>query len=127
MERFGLAVLALLTVGCAHLSTRPQPSLRRSLGVAPAALAGTSADQPAQGYCATSWRISVEALEIYSLAPATGDVESLACAGKPVFLIRPVCMLTAREAILYPRSTPAVGIKCPYGAAVWITGYPEKR
>jgi hypothetical protein len=97
-------------------------SFRDSLGIAPGVVAATSASEPAQGFCVTSWHLSEGSADLYAVTPQEAK-ESVACHGLPVFLLRPVCMVTTREAWLYPLSTPFVAIRCPYGASVWVTGY----
>ena len=110
----------------APLAADPRASFRDSLGVAPAVVAVTSASEPAQGFCVTSWHLSDTSADLYAATPQASP-QAVACGGLPVFLVRPVCMVTPYEAWLYPRSTPFVALRCPYGAAVWVTGYGVKR
>ncbi len=49
------------------------------------------------------------------------------CNGEPVLLARPTCTLTAHEAIWYAASTPIVAIRCPYGAAGYVTGFSKAQ
>lgn len=127
------AICCGLLAGCAALGNLipgspgtqrldARQSFRDSLGIAPAVVAATSASEPAQGFCVTSWHLSEGSADLYAVTPQA-QAETVACNGLPVFLLRPVCMLTAREAWFYPLSTPFVAVRCPYGASVWVTGY----
>lgn len=43
-----------------------------------------------------------------------------------MLLLRPVCLLTPYEAFYYPTTAPIVALRCPQGAAVWVTGFKAK-
>ena len=123
----GCSTLAgLLPGSSAGLGAVSQPGIRDSLGVTAAVVAAASATAPAQGFCVTSWHLGEGSADLYAVTPQAA-VENVQCGGLPVFLLRPVCMLTTKEALSYPLSAPFVAIRCPYGASVWVTGFKAKR
>lgn len=78
------------------------------------------------GFCAVGWQRRGDTLDVASATPSPEQV-SVRCNGEPVLLSRPQCTLTAHETIFYAASTPIVAIRCPYGAAGYITGFSKAQ
>lgn len=125
-----LAILAVLVLGgCAAL---PLPGLHR--GEPPrllrvlwigAGLDRAVTDGPAvHAWCVDRWRLQGDTLDLQTASPAP-EREAVNCTGRPVLLVRPTCTLTSTEALLYPTVTPVVAIRCPYGAAGYVTGFSK--
>lgn len=128
MRALSYGLLALLA-GCASLPAwgrpvaAPRGRLLASVRVTGRVDALVTNGPAVQGFCAVSWRLSGDTLDIFSVESAAP--ETATCQGNPVFLSRPVCALTVRETLYYPQSTPIVAIRCPYGASGYITGFSK--
>lgn len=116
--------------GCANLGLQWRP-VRQPPGrlLAQVHVTSTFDRQVVEGgqlraFCLTRWRLAGDTLSIGTGYEAP-DPEAPACQGHPTFLVRPFCGLTTREAIYYPTATPIVVIRCPYGAAGWVTGFSK--
>ena len=72
----------------------------------------------------TPAHFDADTLHVEAATPSAEAV-SVRCNGEPVLLARPTCTLTAHEALWYAVSTPVVAIRCPYGAAGYITGFSK--
>lgn len=122
------AALALVT-GCAALPgwgrDPVRPRLLGAIQVSASVDAGLSAEG-VRAYCASRWRLDADTLHVEAATPSPEAV-SVRCHGEPVLLARPTCTLTAHEALWYAVSTPVVAIRCPYGAAGYITGFSKAQ
>lgn len=127
-----IACLALLG-GCASLGAQwitrggtqsPPGRLLRSIQVTSDFDGFVTGRGEVGGFCLTRWRLSGDTLSI-ARADEASTPETVACQGHPVFLVRPVCALTVKEALFYPTAAPIVVIRCPYGAAGWVTGFSK--
>ena len=128
MRAVAYAFVSVLA-GCAALPgwgrDTVQPRLLAAIRVSQPVDAGLSADG-VRAYCARQWRLDHDTLHVETATPAAEQV-SVRCNGEPVLLARPTCTLTAHEAIWYAVSTPVVAVRCPYGAAGYITGFSKAQ
>lgn len=119
----------LAATGCAALprwgGDAIRPRLLGAIRVSASVDAGLSAEG-VRAFCASRWRLDTDTLHVDSATPAQEQV-SVRCNGEPVLLARPTCTLTAHEAIWYAASTPVVAIRCPYGAAGYVTGFSKAQ
>ena len=81
---------------------------------------------PLQAFCVVNWRVRPRALEIVDVIPAPDSSAEMArCAGYPVMLVRPICMVTLPEGFHYAATAPAVVIRCaPHAQAIYNPRVP---
>lgn len=123
-----IAVFAVLVLGgCAAFPgfARPEPArLLRVLWIAADLDRAITSGPAVHAWCIDRWRLRADTLDIQTARPAP-EREAVDCAGRPVLLVRPTCTLTSTEALTYPGLTPVVAIRCPYGAAGYVTGFSK--
>jgi len=123
-----VSILALCILGgCANLRFIPRPPPGRLLArvnVTESFDRDVTEGPAVRAFCLTRWRLRGDTLDIAQGEEAR-DAEAPTCNGHPTFLVRPFCGLTTREALYYPQVSPLVIIRCPYGAAGWVTGFSK--
>lgn len=127
MVRWIAVVAACCLGGCAALPgfvRREPPRLLRVLWIAADLDRALAAGPAVHAWCIDRWRLQGDTLDLQAARPAP-EREAVDCTGRPVLLVRPTCTLTSTEALLYPTITPVVAIRCPYGAAGYVTGFSK--
>lgn len=103
---------------CAGYATRGSAQVPDSIHVS-AIVERTVERAPFQALCIVNWRLRAHALEVLDVIPAPDSSAEMArCAGYPVMLVRPVCLVTLPEAFHYAANAPAVVIRCAPRAQV---------
>lgn len=87
---------------------------------------------PWQALCVIRWKDRApHAFDVLDVTPAPDSSAEMArCGGYPVMLVRPVCLVTLKEALYYTDTAPAVLIRCAPHAQMLrnpLVPYPTRQ